>query len=108
MSFILCLVVIFEARASAFVVSSSRSCLQHAAAAPLLPANNFGPFLPLCASGSEWNGEVVSNTADGKIQGCSITAVSDSVTEWIVTIDGCVAVVNNKNYLMKISLLTHH
>lgn len=36
-----------------------------------------------------WNGDVVSNTADGSVQGCMIQpAQPDSFTEWEVTIDG--------------------
>uniref|UniRef100_A0A7S3LBL7 Trigger factor ribosome-binding bacterial domain-containing protein n=1 Tax=Amphora coffeiformis TaxID=265554 RepID=A0A7S3LBL7_9STRA len=36
-----------------------------------------------------WNGEVASNTSDGRIQGCMIQpAKQDSLTEWEVTIDG--------------------
>jgi hypothetical protein len=35
-----------------------------------------------------WNGEVVSNAEDGKIQGCTIKNLGDSVTEWIIQIDG--------------------
>lgn len=42
-----------------------------------------GERFPLHAE--EWTGEVV---AGGKLQGCSIQLVGDSVTEWIVTIDG--------------------
>ena len=44
---------------------------------------------PLLAAADAWNGEVVSNTADGKINGCSITAVGEEpVVEWVITIDG--------------------
>jgi hypothetical protein len=35
-----------------------------------------------------WNGEVVSNTENGRIQGCTIQNVGDSVTDWIIQIDG--------------------
>ena len=36
-----------------------------------------------------WNGEVVSNTEGGRIQGCSVQpAKPDSMTEWELTIDG--------------------
>lgn len=46
----------------------------------------------LCTSlfnqGDDWNGEVVSNTPDGKIRGCQITQVDGSQTEWIISIDG--------------------
>jgi len=35
-----------------------------------------------------WKGDVVSNTADGSIRGCTIQQVEGSTTEWIITIDG--------------------
>jgi hypothetical protein len=37
-----------------------------------------------------WNGEVVANTNDGRIRGCSIQPLDEdtSNTEWIITIDG--------------------
>ena len=35
----------------------------------------------------EWQGDVVSNQG-GKISGCSVQQVGDSVTDWIITIDG--------------------
>lgn len=37
---------------------------------------------------NDWNGEVVSNTADGNIQGCTLTQVEGSMTDWIIQIDG--------------------
>jgi hypothetical protein len=37
---------------------------------------------------NDWNGEVVSNTADGSIQGCTLTQVEGSMTDWIIQIDG--------------------
>jgi hypothetical protein len=37
---------------------------------------------------AEWKGEVVSNTPDGVIQGCTIEPRVGSLTEWTVTIDG--------------------
>lgn len=37
---------------------------------------------------SSWNGEVVSNTGDGRIRGCSITKVDGKLSEWIISIDG--------------------
>ena len=38
-----------------------------------------------------WNGEVVANTNDGKISGCSVTPVGGPPTvEWEITIDGYV------------------
>lgn len=40
-----------------------------------------------------WNGEVVANTNDGKIRGCSVTPVGGPPTvEWEITIDGYVRV----------------
>ena len=43
------------------------------------------------SSSEEWKGAVVSNAANGKINGCLITAVGeDPVTEWVIEIDGCV------------------
>jgi hypothetical protein len=35
----------------------------------------------------EWQGDVVSN-AGGTVQGCSVQQVGDSITDWIITIDG--------------------
>jgi hypothetical protein len=40
------------------------------------------------SASNEWNGEVVSNTDDGRIRGCSLTRVENQATEWIVSIDG--------------------
>ena len=38
-----------------------------------------------------WNGEVVANTNDGRISGCSVTPVGGPPTvEWEITIDGYV------------------
>ncbi len=42
----------------------------------------------LSNQGSDWNGEVVSNTEDGRIRGCQITQVEGSMVDWIITIDG--------------------
>jgi hypothetical protein len=42
---------------------------------------------PRFAEADPWRGDVVSN-AGGTIQGCSVERVGDSVTDWIVTIDG--------------------
>ena len=39
-------------------------------------------------SADAWKGDVVSNTADGKISGCTLQASDSSPTEWILTIDG--------------------
>ncbi len=35
-----------------------------------------------------WNGEVVSNTDDGRIRGCTITKVEGALSEWEINIDG--------------------
>jgi hypothetical protein len=40
------------------------------------------------AQDGAWTGDVVSNTQDGKIQGCTIQNVGESITEWIIYIDG--------------------
>ena len=51
-------------------------------------------FSPLAASASDssaaasWNGDVVSNDPKGRIQGCQLTRVGESPTDWEVTIDG--------------------
>ncbi len=42
----------------------------------------------LSNAADDWNGEVVSNTADGRIQGCSITRVEGTISEWEISIDG--------------------
>ena len=39
-------------------------------------------------SDGAWNGEVVSNDPKGRIQGCQLTRVGESLTDWEVTIDG--------------------
>lgn len=39
-------------------------------------------------SDDAWNGEVVSNTNDGRIRGCSITPVEGSMSEYVLEIDG--------------------
>ena len=50
------------------------------------------PMTVLLSSNDAWNGQVVSNTADGSIKGCSIQPVgtTEPVLEWIITIDGYV------------------
>jgi hypothetical protein len=41
------------------------------------------------SSPADWNGQVVSNTPDGRIQGCTIQPANpESLTEWILNIDG--------------------
>ena len=42
------------------------------------------------ADDDEWKGDVVSNTEDGKIRGCTVKSVGDSVVDWIIEIDGYV------------------
>ena len=37
---------------------------------------------------NDWNGEVVSNTSDGRIQGCTITKVPGQLSLYSITIDG--------------------
>lgn len=45
----------------------------------------------LNAQDDEWKGDVVSNTEDGKIRGCTVQTVGDSIIDWIIQIDGSVA-----------------
>jgi hypothetical protein len=40
------------------------------------------------ATDDEWKGDVVSNAKDGKIRGCTVKSVEDSVIDWIIEIDG--------------------
>jgi len=42
----------------------------------------------LRAQDGEWKGDVVSNTEDGRIRGCTIHNVGDSIVDWIIQIDG--------------------
>lgn len=42
----------------------------------------------LMAQDDEWTGDVVSNTQDGRIRGCTIQTVGDSIVDWIIQIDG--------------------
>jgi len=42
----------------------------------------------LSSEASAWNGEVASNTADGIMNGCKVSQVEGSMTEWVVAIDG--------------------
>jgi len=35
-----------------------------------------------------WNGQVASNTENGRIKGCTITRVGDSLTDWVMQVDG--------------------
>lgn len=46
------------------------------------------PPLSSSEGDGEWTGEVVSNTEQGIIKGCSIERQGDSMTDWKVTIDG--------------------
>lgn len=68
------------------------SALSQSYAFSALPslAHRVHPASSITLSGekSEWNGEVVSNTEDGKIQGCSLTRVDGTLTEWTISIDG--------------------
>jgi hypothetical protein len=50
--------------------------------------NTNHPITTLSSEASEWNGEVASNTIDGKISGCKLTQVDGSMSDWIVAIDG--------------------
>lgn len=53
-------------------------------------SRNLLPYANLQTSlhAEDWKGEVVSNTADGRIKGCTIQLVEGSLTEWVVQIDG--------------------
>jgi hypothetical protein len=42
----------------------------------------------LFSSPGAWKGDVASNNGSGKIGGCTMEQVGDSLTEWIITIDG--------------------
>jgi hypothetical protein len=41
----------------------------------------------LSLSNDDWQGDIVQNQG-GKIRGCSIKQAGESLTDWIVTIDG--------------------
>jgi len=49
---------------------------------------NFPSHTSLSNQAGDWNGEIVSNTDDGRIRGCSIIKVEGTISEWIVKIDG--------------------
>ena len=51
------------------------------------PIRNHNDIISMRMS-DDWNGEVVSNTDDGRIRGCSITPVEGTMTEFILEIDG--------------------
>lgn len=62
------------------------------AASFILPAGNTGSAsrtntVATFADADPWQGDVVSN-AGGTIRGCTVQQVGDSVTDWIITIDG--------------------
>lgn len=46
---------------------------------------------PSLKAADEWKGDVVSNTEDGKIRGCTVQSVGDSIVDWIIQIDGYVS-----------------
>ena len=46
------------------------------------------PRKTFIAAAEEWKGDVVSNSPDGTIRGCSLQQAEGSPTEWIITIDG--------------------
>mmetsp|Transcript_16898 Transcript_16898/g.25368 ORF Transcript_16898/g.25368 Transcript_16898/m.25368 type:complete len:250 (-) Transcript_16898:51-800(-) len=50
--------------------------------------NTKHPITTLSSEANDWNGEVVSNTSGGKINGCKITQVEGSMSDWVVAIDG--------------------
>ncbi|CAB9528769.1 expressed unknown protein [Seminavis robusta] len=59
--------------------------------APSHKASVSGRSFPVSLQSSSlpWNGEVVSNTADGTIKGCSVQPVGNEPhVEWIIKIDG--------------------
>lgn len=56
---------------------------------PSCKQSNLRSKCALSSSSDAWKGEVVSNNSDGKIKGCSITAVGEEpIVEWIINIDG--------------------
>lgn len=55
---------------------------------PLVAPRIGNPSLLLKVQDDEWKGEVVSNTEDGRIRGCTIENVGDSIIEWVIQIDG--------------------
>jgi hypothetical protein len=72
-----------QLNAEAFVPASSPTVSRGHRSLPPAPA--------LTASsdgGDAWNGNVVSNDPTGRIQGCQLTRVGESCTDWEVTIDG--------------------
>lgn len=55
---------------------------------PLVAPRIANPSLLKAQDDDEWKGEVVSNTEDGRIRGCTIENVGDSIIEWVIQIDG--------------------
>lgn len=54
-----------------------------------IPATAFNNHLTtLSSEASDWNGEVVSNDPGGNMNGCKVTQVEGSMTEWVIAIDG--------------------
>lgn len=76
-----------EAFSPAIVVSLGTS-KRESLLPPCQSCRNKLDKISLRASDDGWKGEVVSNSADGSIRGCTITAVEGSLTEWTLTIDG--------------------
>lgn len=55
---------------------------------PIESNSNLFSESPTTGGNGGWNGEVVSNTEDGRIRGCSITKVDGTITDWVIQIDG--------------------
>lgn len=52
------------------------------------PATSSCRSTALLLAAESWTGDVVANSAEGKISGCTLQASENSPTEWIITIDG--------------------
>ena len=62
---------------------------QHGSTAPLATsASDSDSSASDANDAAAWNGDVVSNDPKGRIQGCQLTRVGESPTDWEVTIDG--------------------
>ena len=66
---------------SSWTVASRRDGHQPLPLAPALAASSD-------SSDGAWNGDVASNDPKGRIQGCQLTRVGESPTDWEVAIDG--------------------
>ena len=55
---------------------------------PLASASDSDSSASDANDAAAWNGDVVSNDPKGRIQGCQLTRVGESPTDWEVTIDG--------------------